>query len=314
MPLAPKLNMQQQFPNVNKAEWLAKVEKDLKGKPLDSLDFELAGEVLSPFWHAEDLAQPPRPLAREVGWKIGVSITEQDVAKANLLALEALQGGANALWFNFYRPLNEEQKERLLQGIYTEIIDYVIDEEEIARGRGSFVYDLNAAADHPEQSPRFILQQQADFYTSIAHYRAARLCWENVTAAYGKTTPCHIHTFLQVRADEVNQNHISNTVDAVAAVLGGVDTLYLQPSDRSGETGFYRRIARNVHHLLQQESYLDRVADPVAGSYFLEHLTNTIAEKAWAKFQKLSAWAPPAAINRTWRYSSLIPSQCKKYS
>jgi methylmalonyl-CoA mutase len=75
----------------------------------------------------------------------------------------------------------------------------------------------------------------------------------------------------------------------MSAVIGGASRLYIHPSDSFKDengTSFSRRIALNINHLLQQESYLDRVIDPSAGSYYLETLTDTLAEKAWEKFQE----------------------------
>ena len=77
----------------------------------------------------------------------------------------------------------------------------------------------------------------------------------------------------------------------MSAVIGGTDRLYIYPSDslvNENGTSFSRRIGLNVHHLMEQESYLDRVIDPSAGSYFIEELTNRIAEKAWKQFQNLT--------------------------
>ena len=80
---------------------------------------------------------------------------------------------------------------------------------------------------------------------------------------------------------------IRTTTQAMAAVIGGVRRLSLLPADAFGgdSTPFTRRMARNVQHLLRMESYLDRVVDPAAGSYYLETLTEQLAERAWRQFQ-----------------------------
>ena len=88
---------------------------------------------------------------------------------------------------------------------------------------------------------------------------------------------------------------IRSTTQAMAAVIGGADRLVVIPSNmanlsadrQEGEesNSFSHRIARNVQHLLKMESYLDRVIDPAAGSYYVEALTNQIAERAWEIFQ-----------------------------
>jgi len=81
---------------------------------------------------------------------------------------------------------------------------------------------------------------------------------------------------------------IAATTQAMAAALAGVDSIYIRPCNGKEQADdFTRRIARNVQHILQSESYLNRVVDPSAGSYYIENLTVAIAEKAWQQFCNL---------------------------
>ncbi len=83
---------------------------------------------------------------------------------------------------------------------------------------------------------------------------------------------------------------IRAATQALSAVIGGADRLYVLPSNAAlGEesSAFSRRIARNVQHLLQLESHTDKVIDPAAGSYYIEKLTDKLTEQAWAKFQEI---------------------------
>ena len=76
----------------------------------------------------------------------------------------------------------------------------------------------------------------------------------------------------------------------MSAVIGGADRLYVLPSNHFRQepgTAFSRRIARNVQHLLKMESHLHRVVDPGAGSFYIEKLTEKLAEQAWKHFQEL---------------------------
>jgi methylmalonyl-CoA mutase len=76
-------------------------------------------------------------------------------------------------------------------------------------------------------------------------------------------------------------------LEAMAAVLGGCDTLTVEPYNaRFAEPdALSRRMARNVHAILREESYLAKVADPAAGAYYLEHTTYALAGRAWELFQ-----------------------------
>jgi methylmalonyl-CoA mutase len=77
----------------------------------------------------------------------------------------------------------------------------------------------------------------------------------------------------------------------MSAIIGGCDSLSIAPFDITfnPRNPFSERIARNIPLILQHEAYLNQVLDPAAGSYYLEHLTQELAEKAWALFQEAEA-------------------------
>ena len=86
-------------------------------------------------------------------------------------------------------------------------------------------------------------------------------------------------------------NLLRATTEAMAAVVGGCDALSVRPYDAvlgqqaaDSDREFAHRIARNVSVLLKEESYFNKVADPSAGSYYIENLTNQLAEAAWVLF------------------------------
>ena len=126
-------NLFPEFSKKTKAEWLTKIEKDLKGKPLDSLDWSpFEGLTMTPFFHAEDLEGAHQPLTNERennSWEIGEIVHVNDVKKANTQALEALEGGVAAIGFTFPEespfPKEElafEELSELLEGIQHEYI------------------------------------------------------------------------------------------------------------------------------------------------------------------------------------------------
>ena len=81
-------------------------------------------------------------------------------------------------------------------------------------------------------------------------------------------------------------NMLRGTVSAMAATIGGSGSVNVAPLDTAYETPgeFTRRMARNTQLLLKNESYIDRVGDPSAGSYYIENLTASIATAAWELF------------------------------
>src|SRR5690606_19484509 len=125
--------------------------------------------------------------------------------------------------------------------------------------------------------------------------RALKILWANVLEAYGVKVQMpfiEVHFAPESQDNNINTNMIRAATQALSAVIGGADRLYVLPANAAlGEASmsFTRRIARNVQHLLQMESHVDKVFDAGAGSYYIEKLTNILAEKAWAKFQEIEA-------------------------
>jgi methylmalonyl-CoA mutase len=142
--------------------------------------------------------------------------------------------------------------------------------------------DLDAKTISDAMSFRF--QIGVSYFVEIAKIRAFKILWGNVLSAYDiEPTPPLIFTSTTTKTyvEDPHTNKIRTTTQAMSAVIGGADMLTLQPTE---DTDFGRRIARNVQHLLGMESYLDKVVDPAAGSYYIETLTNKIAEAVWERF------------------------------
>jgi methylmalonyl-CoA mutase len=142
---------------------------------------------------------------------------------------------------------------------------------------------LEAKLIHQHLSFRF--QIGISYFLEIAKLRAFKLLWGNVLAAYGaeamppKILAC---TTADTQIADAHTNKIRATTQAMSAVIGGVDNLTIYATE---DSAFGRRIARNVQHLLSLESYLDRVQDPAAGSYYIEKLTERLAEAVWEKMR-----------------------------
>ncbi|MBK7869743.1 MAG: hypothetical protein IPJ74_03185 [Saprospiraceae bacterium] len=145
------------------------------------------------------------------------------------------------------------------------------------------------------QQMQFAVAISTSYFVEIAKIRALKILWLNVLEAYGATPQfpfIEVHFAPESQDNNPNTNMIRAATQALSAVVGGADRLYILPANAAlGEssTSFTRRIARNVQHLLQMESHTDKVSDAGAGSYYIEKLTNILAEKAWAKFQEIEA-------------------------
>ncbi len=150
------------------------------------------------------------------------------------------------------------------------------------------------AVNQYHQQIQFSISIGDSYFVNIAKIRALKLGWQQILDAWQITTPAipniEAHLTTSTQTDNENYNKIKATAQAMAAVIGGAKRLYIYPSDEIKDglgTPFAQRIALNIQHLMQLESYMDRVIDPAAGSYYIENLTNKLAEAAWEKFQQL---------------------------
>ena len=145
-----------------------------------------------------------------------------------------------------------------------------------------------------------------NYFMEIAKFRAARLLWANVVDAYQAACVktgcnstedgvCKCAAKMSVHAEtstfnktiyDANVNMLRTQTEAMSATLGGVNSLTVLPYDSVYKSSdeFSERIARNQQLLLKEESHFDKVADPAAGSYYIETLTNELAAQAWKIF------------------------------
>ena len=149
-------------------------------------------------------------------------------------------------------------------------------------------------ADEAARAISFKLAVGSNYFMEIAKFRAARMLWANIVGQYGPECHCVPKMRISAVTSEFNMsvydpyvNMLRGTTEAMAAALGGVESLEVLPFDFAFEeaTDFSSRIARNVQLLLKEESHFDQVADPAGGSYYIESLTASIAEQAWNLFR-----------------------------
>ncbi|MGG1659867.1 methylmalonyl-CoA mutase family protein [Brevibacillus sp. NRS-1366] len=145
-----------------------------------------------------------------------------------------------------------------------------------------------------EIAPRmqFVYAIGSDVFMEIAKLRAAKMLWSSIVASYGGSPDSQkmtIHARTSAWTKTVldpNVNLLRSTTEAFSAVLGGVDSLHVSAFDEAIRPAneFSRRIARNTQIILEQEAHLAKVADPAGGSWYVEWLTDALAEKAWELF------------------------------
>ena len=140
---------------------------------------------------------------------------------------------------------------------------------------------------------RFAFGTGSNYFMEIAKLRAARLLWSVIVNRYsedaGEASKMKIHCVTGEWNKTVYDPHINllrTQTEAMSAVLGGADSLTVEPFDIVFRSpgDFSERIARNQQIILKEEVHLDVIADPAAGSYYIENLTSLISEAAWKLF------------------------------
>lgn len=141
---------------------------------------------------------------------------------------------------------------------------------------------------------QFTLSVGTNYFMEIAKIRAIRLLWSTIVNQYNPECECAYELKVNTVASSWNKtlydpyvNILRSTTEGMAAAIGGADSIALKPFDMvyKQEDEFSARINRNIQIILKEESYFDKVVDPSAGSYYIENLTNSIAEHSWKLFQ-----------------------------
>ncbi|RKD25109.1 hypothetical protein BEP19_04630 [Ammoniphilus oxalaticus] len=142
---------------------------------------------------------------------------------------------------------------------------------------------------------QFSISIGSSFFTEIAKLRAARLLWARIIEVFGGTPTSqrmvlHAQTSFQTKTLlDPHVNILRATTEAYAAIIGGANSLHVcsfneatDPQDKQAQ-----RIARNTQLILDHEAHGSKVIDPAGGSWYIESLTDTMAQRAWQLFQQV---------------------------
>jgi methylmalonyl-CoA mutase len=187
-------------------------------------------------------------------------------------------------WVNFHRYgiLSSEKEKSSADSLAKLLYDAKLHIDDELQGGVSVTEVLRSIA--------FFVPAGTDFFPVISQFKALRMLWNQIAKSYNSdfSEPAYIHGFSAPWNNEALQPHsnlLKGTMSAMSAVLGGCDALTILPEKNTGE--MMDRIARNISSILREEAYFSKVADPVAGSYYLENLTDQFAREVWKKFQQL---------------------------
>lgn len=138
----------------------------------------------------------------------------------------------------------------------------------------------------------------SDYFMEIAKLKTLRIALHQLAKQYQHELPAEtIHLFAKTSQwskskEEPHNNLLRNTTEAMSAIIGGCNTIYVVPHD-PGSSAFTRRMARNIPTILREEGYFDKTMDPAAGSYFIENLVKLLFDESWnllARTESQGGW------------------------
>lgn len=356
-----------EFDEVSSKQWKQQIQFELKGADYNEVLVWKSDEGINvkPFYHADEFTENFAPIPGfPTNWSVCQNIFIDDVNVANQLAIDAVNRGAEALFFSASKPfdvekLNEsidlnkvaiyfdfqflnsdfistirnfytsknttifilndiignlarngnwfknlEQDFEVLNSIVKEASDNMslisVDVSLYQNAGATMVQQLAYALAHVNEYLNrevtsvitFKFAVGSNYFFEIAKLRALRILFAALAEEYGINPECHILAMPSKRNKtlyDYNVNMLRTTTECMSAVLGGANAVCNLPYDalyhKSNEFG--ERISRNQLLILKAESYFDTVSNPADGSYYIESLTQQLAEKALVLFKEI---------------------------
>ena len=148
-------------------------------------------------------------------------------------------------------------------------------------------------ADTAAKKIKFNMGISENYFMELAKFRAARMLWAQIVKQYEPKCDCSCKMIVNATTSKYNQtlydsyvNLLRSQTEAMSAALAGIHSMVVTPFDAPYEnpSEFSERIARNQQLLLKEECHFGHVVDPGAGSYYIEHLTDSLAKEGWKIF------------------------------
>ncbi len=245
-----------------------------QGVPVEQLDGTIQNDILKEFMVRNTYIYPPEPSMRIISDIF--AFTSQKMPKFNSISISGYH-------------MQEAGATQVQELAFT-----------IADGMEYVKYGVASGLDIDKFAGRlsFFFAIGMNFFMEVAKLRAARVLWHRVMTKLGAQderskmlrTHCQTSGVSLTEQDPYN-NVIRTTVEAMAAMLGGTQSLHTNALDEAIAlpTDFSARIARNTQIILQEETGMCNVVDPLGGSYYIEALTKELVDKAWEIIERVEA-------------------------
>lgn len=303
--------IEQLFAKPSLSDWVAKINKDLKGaKTAEDLKYDVEDDLsISALqtYETKDLKAISRNRDHVVACHVDTSVPD-----CNVIIKDLLNVGVNTLILNVHKNVDYSA---VMNGVVLDYIRIIIDamEEGAEQNLLSYLQGQNAdmgkvytpssdrnlihipyngsvteqlnlllkkVANSNAAELMLIMDGQKDFLSEIAKIRASHILLANLNKALGKNFQYNLLSHTKANKEGVNEL-IQSSYMGLAAIIGeadGVVSVALDPK--------YRLNAVHTYNLLTMESYLGKVSDPAAGSNLIEEMTEAICQKSWSSFQK----------------------------
>lgn len=248
------------------------VAAEEQGVTQDKLSGTIQNDILKEFMVRNTYIYPPTPSMRIIADIIGY--TAKNMPKFNSISISGYhmqEAGANQALELAFTLADGKEYVRTAIASGMDVDDFA--------GRLSFFFAIGM-----------------NFYLEVAKLRAARLLWWRIMKEFEPKsqksmmlrTHCQTSGWSLTEQDPYN-NVVRTTVEAMAAVFGGTQSLHTNSLDEAIAlpTEFSSRIARNTQLIIQEETHITNVVDPWAGSFMMEKLTQDMADEAWKIMQEV---------------------------
>ena len=245
-----------------------------QGVPVEQLDGTIQNDILKEFMVRNTYIYPPEPSMRIISDIF--AFTSQKMPKFNSISISGYH-------------MQEAGATQVQELAFT-----------IADGMEYVKYGVASGLDIDKFAGRlsFFFAIGMNFFMEVAKLRAARVLWHRVMTNLGAQderskmlrTHCQTSGVSLTEQDPYN-NVIRTTIEAMAAMLGGTQSLHTNALDEAIAlpTDFSARIARNTQIVIQEETGMCNVVDPLGGSYYIESLTQELVDKAWEIIERVEA-------------------------
>ncbi|MFN3424424.1 MAG: methylmalonyl-CoA mutase [Novosphingobium meiothermophilum] len=245
-----------------------------QGVPTEKLDGTIQNDILKEFMVRNTYIYPPEPSMRIISDIF--AYTSANMPKFNSISISGYH-------------MQEAGATQVQELAFT-----------IADGMEYVKYGVASGLDIDKFAGRlsFFFAIGMNFFMEVAKLRAARVLWHRVMTKLGakdersKMLRTHCQTSgVSLQEQDPYNNVIRTTIEAMAAMLGGTQSLHTNALDEAIAlpTDFSARIARNTQIVLQEETGMCNVVDPLGGSYYVEALTQQLVDKAWEIIERVEA-------------------------